>query len=299
MERFSRLFPRHQLLLILGCIISLSVRATIYDTLKCDYCKSVKASCCPHKIWVGDKYVLIQGGLYELGGNAPNNNVVYEDTKPGLSVSTANEQEESQSCDSSAVLVVNDIPPGAIIEKAFLWAESDKNTRIQHAKVNSQKISIQEVDEPLPKRSKNNSRILYRADITAAVNAVNGCGIYHLPGVLKNPKLIVIWRDPSVIAPHSIKITEHVDDTDYCEQNSPGCLTIYIEKDSGTTILYQTSADNVARKTPKRATDLSPTLAVIYVPRGRYYIWAERNGEAVTPLEPEILDPSNSRIRRR
>ncbi|MCX6311557.1 MAG: hypothetical protein NT084_07950 [Bacteroidetes bacterium] len=87
-----------------------------------------------------------------------------------------------------APFVISGIPVGAVIEKAFLWAEGSGNGAAQTATVNGPlgpgNYPMAVVGQGPDKCWGYSGSYTYRADVTAAVN---GNGTYNISGILTNP----------------------------------------------------------------------------------------------------------------
>ncbi len=108
-----------------------------------------------------------------------------------------------------APFVISGIPVGAVIEKAFLWAEGSGNGAAQTATVNGPlgpgNYPMAVVGQGPDKCWGYSGSYTYRADVTAAVN---GNGTYNISGILTNPPtagndmdgatLVVIWSQASM-----------------------------------------------------------------------------------------------------
>ncbi len=118
-----------------------------------------------------------------------------------------------------APFVIAGIPAGAVIEKAFLWAEGSGNGAAQTATVNgplgpgSYPMAI--VGQGPDKCWGYSGSYTYRADVTASVN---GNGTYNISGILTNPPnasndmdgatLVVIWSQASMAWRGTINIAD-------------------------------------------------------------------------------------------
>ncbi len=135
---------------------------------------------------------------------------IYSFTKCGLNFSTASQRLGRRGSLAGvlqpAPFNIGGIPAGAVIEKAYLWAEGSGNGMAQTATVNG---PLGPANYPMAIVGSGPDKCwgyagsyTYRADVTPSVN---GNGVYNISGILTNPPtagndmdgatLIVIWSD--------------------------------------------------------------------------------------------------------
>ncbi|MDQ3110558.1 MAG: PKD domain-containing protein [Bacteroidota bacterium] len=148
---------------------------------------------------------------------------IYSLTACGLNFSQASQRLgrrfSPQGILQPAPFTITGIPVGAVIQKAYLWAEGSGNGAAQTATVNGP-LGITNYPMAIvgsgPDKCWNYAgSYTYRADVTASVN---GNGTYNVSGILTNPPtagndmdgatLFVVWTDPTQTYNGTIQIDD-------------------------------------------------------------------------------------------
>ncbi|MEO5642075.1 MAG: PKD domain-containing protein [Bacteroidia bacterium] len=148
---------------------------------------------------------------------------IYSMTACGLNFSQASQRLgrrfTPQGVLQPAPFAITGIPAGAVILKAYLWAEGSGNGAAQTATVNGPlgitNYPMAIVGQGPDKCWGYSGSYTYRADVTASVN---GNGTYNVSGILTNPPtagndmdgatLLVVWTDPTQTYNGTIQIDD-------------------------------------------------------------------------------------------